>query len=261
MVSIAIFTRKGGVGKTSTTINLAGCLDVVFGRKILVIDCDAQNNTTAYLTAAEETEPEKTIMNLFDEKKDYESILHKVRVYDRKDEHLIDTNITLVPGSPETDNIETDDVYGIKKLLEAQKDNFDFCFMDCPPALTEMTLNALAAADYVIIPAQSGRDSVNGYSMVVNEIDRMKENGYNPNIKVLGALLNAVDTRRSIDNYYRDEVWGENSNVIFKSTIRNSADVKNANEFGKPLHYYRPNCNVAIDYERLCLEIITKVKQ
>lgn len=265
MKKIVMFNRKGGIGKTVSTINFAGALDVKFKKRVLVVDCDAQCNTSICLTIGEGIDVQNinSIANLFtDENYNVEDILHPVHLMDKNDRNLIETNISLASGSRELDNIDTSNMYQLRDFLLKCDDMFDYCIMDCPPALTNMTINALCAADYVIIPVFAGRDSVSGYDMVIEEIDAMKENGYNVNLKVLGVLINALDRRRTIEKYYLD-VWKETAgeSMVFETTIRDSSDVPNAYEFGKPVHYYRPSGDVAGDYNKAIKEMIKRIKE
>ena len=262
MIKILIFTRKGGVGKTVTCVNLAGCLDVHYNQRVLVVDCDPQSNTTTCFTINEESNPFPTITELFNDSSiNAEELLHPVVVTNKKNSGLVPTNITLVPAAHSLDHIDTSNMYVLKDFLDLYEDKYDYCIMDCSPNLTDITINALCAADYILIPSFAGRDSVNGYGMVIDEIDRMKENGFNVNIKVLGVFLNAIDRRRYLENYYVS-MWNNDFNSkIFLNQIRDSSDVVNAYEFGKPVHYYKPSSLVAKDYDNLTNEIICKIKQ
>ena len=260
MRKIAVFTRKGGVGKSVSCINIAGSLDVTYGHKTLLVDCDGQTNVTTCFTLNDE-EPEYSIADLFfKDKPVYEKIIQPI-VLPGKNDKPISTNLSLAPGTKSLDDIDTTEMFVLKDFLDMQNDKFDYCIIDCPPSLTDMTINALCAADYLIIPANAGRDSVNGFGMVVDEVNRMKENGYNVNLKILGVFLNAVDKRRSLENYYGLLWKKEFGGNVFSSQIRDSADVVNAYEFGKPLHYYKRKSNVAEDYDDLVYEIISKINQ
>ena len=263
MRKIAIYNRKGGVGKTVSCVNIAGCLDKVKGKKVLVIDTDAQANATSYLLQNDMDSIQYSLCDLFRESTiDPHNVIYRARVFDKKEENLIDTNIYVVPATTELDEISAESMFAIKDFLDMVEDEFDYCLIDCSPSITEMTINALCAADYLVIPSLAGRDSVTGYGMVIAEIDGMKSNGYNVNLKILGVFLNAVDKRRALDDYYRS-FWTnmdkrEHKVVAFVNTIRNASDVVNAQEYAKPIHYFR-SCNVAKDYEGLVQELEAKI--
>lgn len=261
MKTILVYNRKGGIGKTVTCMNVAGCLDRVYKKRVLICDCDAQSNTTSKLLSPDDPNADLNIVNLFNPKfNDYTGIIRKVRVPDKKNEDYVDTNIWLLPGSREIDNIDTTEMFVLKDFLDMYEDDFDYCLMDCSPSLTNMTINAMCVADYILIPAFAGSDSVNGYGMVINEIDRMKENGYNVNIKVLGVFLNAVDKRRSVERFFRGLWVNEFQKNVFDSQIRDSADIPNSYEFCKPIHYFKPSGPVARDYDQLVEEMLNKIE-
>ena len=260
MKKIAIFNRKGGVGKSVSCVNLAGCLDIIHQKDVLVVDCDAQINTTTCLSISEELEPTCSVKDIFSEQfKDYGNLLLPIKYQNKKKEMEL-SRITLVPASRDMETISTDNMYAIKDFLEPYESKYDYCLLDCPPSLTDMTINALCAADYLLIPTFAGRDSVNGYGMVVEEIDTMKANGFNVGIKILGTFLNSVDKRKALENYYVTLWKKEFHGNTFKSQIRESSDISNAYEFGKPIHYYKPKSQSALDYEELTKEIISKIR-
>lgn len=259
MIKIAIFNRKGGVGKTITSVNLAGCLDVAFKKDVLVIDCDAQGNMTTCFTVNHELTIDKTISQIYEEYP--ELVRHKVKLLSRNNKELVETRITLIPADSNLDMVESTDMYALKKYLMPLENQYDFCIMDCPPDLSETAINALCAADYLIIPSFSGRDSVNGYGMVMEEIELLAHNGFNVNLNVLGVFLNAVDKRRSVEKYYVEMWKDELKDKVLDSQVRDSSDIVNAYEFGKPVHYFKPHSPAAKDYEMLCKEIIKKIKK
>lgn len=260
MEIIAIFTRKGGVGKTVTSINVASCLDYVFKNRVLLVDCDPQMNLTTCFTLNSDKDDMLNVADIFSNKHvSYKDYLQDVQMTDKNDRNLLTTNIKLVPGTKELDSINTSDMYVLKDFLDVFKNDFDYCLIDCPPSLTDTTINVLCATDFVLIPSFAGRDSINGYGMVVDEINSMKENGYNHNARILGMFLNAVDKRRSLETYYAS-LWKEDfADFTFKSQIRDASDVGNAYEFGKSVFYFKPNSPVAKDYVALTKEIMTKI--
>lgn len=259
MRKIVIYNRKGGVGKTVTCVNVAGCLDKMKGHRVLVIDTDAQANATSCLMLSDVESVRYSLYDLFkDPKINPNKIIYKAKILDKKNESEVDNNIWIVPATKELDEVVTDNMFVIKNFLAAVEDKFDYCLIDCSPSITEMTINALCAADYLMIPSIAGRDSVTGYGMVIDEIDGMKSNGYNVNLKVLGVFLNAVDKRRVIEDFYRSFWSDKNSHSGFVHSVRNSSDIVNAQEFGKPIHYYR-NCPASRDYEELVQEIEAKI--
>lgn len=261
MEKIAIYNRKGGVGKSTTCLNIAGCLDTKYRKRVLVVDCDPQANITTCLTLnSNDVETYHDIAELFSEKKEEtEKYIYPVVLPDRSNRSLVETHICLLKGSKELDRVNTTNMYVLRDFLNMYDDKFDYCLIDCPPSLTDVTINVLCAADYLMIPCLSGRDGVNGYGMVVEEVNNMKDNGYNPNIRILGVFVNAIDKRYALDNYYAT-LWSDDFKAnSFQSQVRRSSDVPNAYEFGKPVQYYK-NSKVCKDYEDLTKEMISKIK-
>ena len=199
MITITVYNRKGGVGKTTTCVNLAGCLAKKYKKRVLVIDCDDQVNLTTALTFCESNHGDVSLNgDIIDVVTGSDkSVIHPIRVEKEytnketgeKDYKLIDTNMSMIAGSDETEFLELNDVYVLKNYLKRFEDEFDYVIIDCPPSLNDMTTLALCATNYVLVPVNSGRDSTNGYNMVYKAVDRMKENGFNVNIKIKSILF------------------------------------------------------------------------
>ncbi len=260
MKTVAIYNRKGGVGKTVSCVNIAGCLDKIMGKKVLIVDTDAQANATSYLMLHDIDRVRYSLMDLFgDPEITPDKIIYKARIPDKKNEKLVESNIYLVPAVRELDKISASNMYILRDFLAKIEDRFDYCLIDCPPSVTDMTINALCAANYLMIPALAGRDSVTGYGIVVSEIDAMKQNGFNVNLKILGVFLNRVDKRRALEEYYRN-FWQGNGkkSAHFAHSVRDTSDIVNAQEFGMPIHYYKKSA-VAEDYVDLARELNFKI--
>ena len=273
MKTITVYNRKGGVGKTTTCVNLAGCLSKKYKKKVLVVDCDDQVNLTTTMTLCESNIDDVSLKgDIVDvlSGKDID-VLHPVRLekeYKNKetgeqDVKLVDTNISLIAGSEETEFLQMSNVYALKEYLEKYASDYDYVIIDCPPSLNDMTTLALCATNYVLVPVNSGRDSANGYNMVYKAVDRMKENGYNVNMKLLGVFVNKFSGTRGLDKSYR-EMWledetGHASDVSFEQHVSNISDIPNAYEFGLPIHYYKPRCRSSKEYNELVREILNKI--
>jgi len=273
MITITVYNRKGGVGKTTTCVNLAGCLAKRYKKRVLVVDCDDQINLTTALTFCESNQGEVSLEgDITDVVTGSEkSVIHRVKLekeYTDKETHekgyrLIKTNIWLIAGSDETEFLELNDVYALKDYLKRLEDKFDYVIIDCPPSLNDMTTLALCATNYVLVPVNSGRDSANGYNMVYKAIDRMKQNGFNVNIKLLGVFVNKFTRVRALDNQYK-EMWQDEpeengENTTFKQYISNIADIPNAYEYGFPIHYYKPKGRCSREYNKLVTEIFDRI--
>ncbi|WP_026667639.1 ParA family protein [Butyrivibrio sp. AE2005] len=272
MVTITVYNRKGGVGKTTTCVNLAGCLAKKYKKRVLLIDCDDQVNLTTAMTFCESNYEDSSLEgDIIDVVTKHDrSVIHKVRVdkdFKNKvtgepESKLIDTKISLIAGSEETEFIEIEDVFVLKSYLKEFEDEYDYVIIDCPPALNDMTTLALCASNYVLVPVNSGRDSVNGYNMVYKAIDRMKENGFNVNIKLLGIFVNKLRKVRVLEKQYK-EIWLEDGEIdkdmVFQQYISDISDIPNAYEMGLPIHYYKPRQRCAREYNKLVAEILDRI--
>lgn len=270
MKTIAICNRKGGTGKTTITVNLAACLDRVYGKKVLVIDCDTQCNTTSYLRGDETSPPKTTLSDYFKHpaktvsKMKTNEFINQVQFeLGEVRKILINSNIYLIAGSKELDFISIRDDDCLKKLLEQVKDDYDYCIMDCPPGVNGVSVNGLCAADCIIVPLVPGPDSVHGYEMMSDMVDGLRENGRNDRLYILGIVLNNVGRQSGLDEYY-SEIWdsGEGaSSTMFNTHIHTAAVIKEAREFCRPLHYYKRACPAAKEYQELVCEIIERLEE
>ena len=261
MIKIAIFNQKGGVGKTTLTVNLASCFSERWDKKVLVVDADAQCNSTAYLTATNPDEfiAEKNLYTLLEGKDKLNSCIYPISFY--KNGHQLQTNISVLAGSKEVDLIDTDDATKLRKILLDVEDEYDFCFLDCSAQKTSINLLALAACNFVLVPIEPDVDSVNGYDMVLKLINSFKDSLTNETVKILGLLLNGVKTIGALDKYLRDKFSQEFDNLVFKATIRDSAIIRQARFFGLPVNYFKKSSNITLDYYSCALEIIEKVSE
>lgn len=272
MVIITVYNRKGGVGKTTTCVNLAGCLAKKYKKKVLLVDCDDQINLTTTMSFCESNHGDVVFKgDIVDAiTNDEKSVIYPVKLEKEytnketgeKDYKLIDTNISMIPGSVETEFLDISDVFALKKYLNKFASDYDYVIIDCPPSLNDMTTLALCATNYVLVPVNSGRDSINGYDMVYKAIDRMKQNGFNVNIKLLGVFVNKFSVIRTLDNQYK-EMWQDDesngSNITFEQFISNISDIPNAYEFGLPIHYYKPRGRCSREYNKLVAEMLTRI--
>ena len=267
MKTIAIFNRKGGVGKTTMCVNIAACLDRVYGKKVLVIDCDTQSNATSYLAGDQNIVYKSTLSTYF---KKPEKTLEQLQY-----NHLIN-NYEIVLGDVRQITVHTKEYYiaadedldytrikspeVMKQLLDKVDSYFDYCIIDCPPGNNTVCANALTASDYIVVPVMSGKDAINGYQMVVNIMNGLRENGFNERLSILGLILNNVDKRIAHDKYYQ-EMWDEEAKgKVFDTIIHNASVIKDAREFGKPIHYYQRTSNAAKEISALTQEIMDRLE-
>jgi chromosome partitioning protein len=260
MRTIAFMNQKGGVGKTTTTVNLGAALAEA-GKKICLIDLDPQ----AHLTINYGVEPSPDLVSLYHVLVEERSFLEAV--------HKIDDNIALVPSSIDlaAAEIELVSVLGREKLLKDRIDaavhDFDFILLDCPPSLGLLTINALAVATEVIIPMQPHFLSLQGVGKLLETVALVNRR-MNPALRVSGIVLTMFDSQTKLSNEVVNDLSGFIENArganlpwsearIFSSKIRRNIKLAESPSFGQTILKYEPTSNGAQDYRALAREVIS----
>ena len=248
---IAIANQKGGVGKTTTSVNLASAL-AVLEKKILLIDADPQANTTSGLGISVEDQKAGT----------YELLEHTASV----EETIIPTGVEhldLIPSHIDLVAIEIELVdkeereYMLKKSLEEIKDLYDYIIIDCAPSLGLITLNALVAANSVIIPIQCEYFALEGLGKLLNTIKSVQKI-HNENLDIEGLLLTMFDSRLRLSNQVVDEVRKHFSTMVFNTIIRRNTRLGEAPSYGESIIAYDATSKGAINYLNLAQELLKK---
>lgn len=253
MKTIVFYNRKGGVGKTSITVNVAGVLSEKFKKKVLVLDIDSQINTTSYLSYINGI-PDKTLLEYIETKD--KSIIQNV-MFDHK-KGPKETKISLLPGSKQMDQVEFEDSRELWKVLAELDSDYDYCLIDSPPGNTDAVWCALCASKYIIVPALADMDSLTGYDDLMDIVQKVKRTTENIDLKILGVLFNQVEMHHSLDRQFIEMYKSDYEGNIFKNYIRRSSDVGKARAFGRPVIDYSPYANVTVDFVRLTKEIMQK---
>jgi len=246
---IAVCNQKGGVGKTTTAINLSAYLAHT-ERKILLVDIDPQGNATSGI-GIEKAKIKKNVYNLIVEQATPAEVSIKTAV----------ENLFLIPSSIELTGAEVELVgtigreYKLQKLLKPEKENFEFIFIDCPPSLGLLTINALTAADAVLIPIQCEYYALEGLSQLLNTVNLVKEN-LNPSLEVEGVLLTMADYRTKLTKEVIDEAKTFFKEKVYSTVIPRSIRLSEAPGFGKPILLYDKTSSGAKTYERLSIEFL-----
>jgi chromosome partitioning protein len=251
---IAVANQKGGVGKTTTTVNLAACL-ADLGKKVLLVDLDPQANATSGL-GFEKVQGASA----------YEPLLGDGSL-EQKIQKTAFERLALVPSEVDMCGAEIEiaraenHLQRLKSLLEPilKKQQFDFVFIDCPPSLGILTLNAFAASDYLIIPLQCEYYALEGISTSIRVLDQVHETGTNPRLQLLGVLMTMFDGRTKLSPQIVSEVRDHFGEKVFDTTIPRSTRLAQAPSFGKPIIHFDEYSAGAAAYEVLTQELLARL--
>ncbi|MCR5181936.1 MAG: AAA family ATPase [Clostridia bacterium] len=240
--AIAIFNQKGGVGKTTTNINLAACL-AIRGKKVLVLDIDPQGNTTSGLGVSKRMLTD-TVYNILIDKN-----------YDPRDAviHTSVENLDLIPASVDLAGAEVELVQieererTLKRGLDLVKDNYDYIFIDCPPSLGLLTINSLTAVDSVLIPIQCEFYALEGVSQLVSTIELVKKS-LNPKLEIEGVVLSMFDGRTNLSAAVVQEVKKYFKDKVYSTVIPRNVTLAEAPSYGQPVIKYDPRSRGAEAY-------------
>ncbi len=250
---IALANQKGGVGKTTTAINLASSL-AVLEKKVLIIDADPQANATSGF-GFEVREMENTIYECIVEGLDPKEAIIETEI---EGLHLIPSNIDLVGAEIEMLNFDKREKV-LLKMLESIRDNYDYVLIDCSPSLGLITVNAFTAANSVIIPVQCEYFALEGLGKLLNTI-KLIQNRLNPDLEIEGFVLTMYDSRLRLSNQVVSEVKKHFQEMVFKTLIPRNTKLGEAPSHGKPVILYDADCKGATCYLNLAKELIDKNK-
>ncbi len=246
---IAVANQKGGVGKTTTTINLSASL-AEQGKRVLLVDLDPQGNATSGV-GVDKRELENTI---------YELLLDEISI----DECLLETdflNLSVLPSNinlsgVEIDLLDMDDrEYCLKNTLDEVRDEYDFIMIDCPPSLNMLTVNAMTAADTVLVPIQCEYYALEGLSQLIHTINLVKRK-LNPDLALEGVVFTMYDARTKLSMQVVENVKRTLKENIYNTIIPRSIKLAEAPSYGMPITAYAPTSTGADSYRLLAMEVI-----
>ena len=248
---IAVANQKGGVGKTTTTINLSACL-AEKNKKVLTIDIDPQGNTTSGLgvdkNSAENTVYELLLDECALEDCIYDSVMDGLRV--------IPSNINLSGAEIELISMDQKE-YLLKNILDTIKEDYDFILIDCPPSLNLLTINSMVAADTVLVPIQCEYYALEGLSQLMHTIDLISER-LNPNLEIEGVVFTMYDARTNLSTQVVQTVKENLDKKIYKTVIPRNVRLAEAPSYGMPINLYDNRSAGAEAYRYLAEEVIER---
>ncbi|NMA95065.1 MAG: AAA family ATPase [Clostridiales bacterium] len=250
---VAVANQKGGVGKTTTNVNLGACL-AIEGKKVLTIDIDPQGNTTSGL-GIDRDDVEFSIYDVMIGDIDIEEALIETGV---ENLDLVASNIQLAGAEIELVSMISREMI-LKNAIEPIVDKYDYIFIDCPPSLGLITINALSASDTVLVPIQCEYYALEGLSQLLNTISLVKKQ-LNPDLEVEGVVLTMFDARTNLSIQVVEEVKKYFNKKVYKSIIPRNVKLGEAPSHGLPIIMYDPKCVGAVAYRELAQEFIENEK-
>ena len=247
---IAIANQKGGVGKTTTSINLAACL-AELNKRVLVIDSDPQGNTSSGL-GIDKNQLEYTFYDLLIDNATFEQVKIEIDYFEKL--HILPSNIELSGAEIEIVNKDNRE-YLLKQILDKVNDEYDYILVDCPPSLNMLTINALTAADTILVPLQCEYYALEGLSQLLYTINLVQKK-LNPSLKIEGVVFTMYDARTNLSLQVVEEVKQHLGKNVYRSIIPRNVRLSEAPSHGKPINLYDPKSKGAEAYMLLAEEVI-----
>ena len=249
---IAVVNQKGGVGKTTTTINLATSL-VAIGQKVLVVDMDPQGNASTGLGVDKKDRQQSVYELLLDDNLKADDCTYETNV----------ENLYLIPATMDLAGAEVElyetklKQFVLKAKIKEERENYDFIFIDCPPSLGMLTINAMCACDTILIPMQCEFFALEGLSHLMKTYQEVKK-VLNKNIDIEGLLLTMYDSRNKLTSQVEEDVRGYLKDKVYETVIQRNVKVSEAPSYGKPVIIHDLDCAGSQAYINLAKEVIKR---
>ncbi|MDD2393191.1 MAG: AAA family ATPase [Eubacteriales bacterium] len=251
---LSVVNQKGGVGKTTTSVNVSAYL-AKMGKKTLLIDADPQGNATSGI-GMEKNDLERTIYDVVINGEDINDVIVSAN---RKNLFICPANIDLAGAEIEMVNLFSRETV-LKKAFQKIKDDYDFVIIDCPPSLGLLTVNALTASDGVVVPIQAEYYALEGLSQLLNTINKVKKH-LNPSLEIFGVVVTMFDSRTQLANQVASEVRQYFGEKLFKSIIPRNVRLSEAPSHGLSISEYDKRSKGSDAYEYLSKEIIKRSRK
>lgn len=249
--TIAVANQKGGVGKTTTTVNLSAALGAK-GQRVLVVDTDPQGNTTSGF-GVDKNNIENTI---------YELMLDEITTDQCIIKNIVD-NVDIIPANVNLAAVEVELMdkenreYIVKNAIDWVKDQYDFIMVDCPPSLSTLTINSMTAADTVLVPIQCEFYALEGLSQLITTVNLVKER-LNPELGMEGIVFTMYDSRNNLSDQVVENVKAHVEEKVYNTLIPRNIRLAEAPSYGMPINKYDPKSAGAVAYDSLADELIER---
>ena len=254
MVSIALYSVKGGVSKSVGTVNIAAILSKEFHKRVLVLDVDMQANATDYLAAGQDINKDLVDYINSDGSLELDKLIMHAPLDRKKD---VKSLVDFIPGSSSLGKTEILNKHFLRDIFRNIENSYDYVLCDCPGTYNDASICVLNCVDFILVPTLADIDALKGYDIIIDTVNEVRENG-NLQLEILGVYYSNIEAHHALDRFIMTENSEAFEDILFHNYIRRSAHVPQARTNYKPICYYKPSSPATIDYIKLTDEIITR---